>query len=88
MKHQKHKKSLFPIWILTLWRKTQRETLKYLIAGTPAKLHFNKGNLAGYDFELLALTGYNHATKCFKVKQFTDEEGKNSLTTILFSVLK
>ena len=49
---------------------------KYLIAGTPAKLHFNKGNLAGYSFELQNLIGYNHDTKCFRVKQFTDERGQ------------
>lgn len=59
-----------------LMEKDTEGNTKYLIAGTPAKLHFNKGNLAGYDFELLALTGYNHATKCFKVKQFTDERGQ------------
>lgn len=49
---------------------------KYLIAGTPVKLHFNKGNLAGYEFELLKNGGYNHATKTFKVKQFEDERGQ------------
>jgi len=59
-----------------LMEKDQEGNTKYLIAGTPAKLHFNKGNLAGYDFELLTLTGYNHVTKCFKVKQFTDERGQ------------
>lgn len=49
---------------------------KYLIDGTPAKLHFNKGNLAGYSFELIKGRGYDHATKTFRVKQFTDERGQ------------
>lgn len=49
---------------------------KWLINDTPAKLHFNKGNLAGYDFELIKNGGYNHDTKCFKVKQWTDERGQ------------
>ncbi|AQY21329.1 phage tail spike protein [Riemerella anatipestifer] len=49
---------------------------KYLLNDTPAKLHINKGNLAGYEFELLKNGGYNHATKTFRVKQFTDERGQ------------
>lgn len=49
---------------------------KWLIADTPAKLHFNKGNLAGYSFELSKNNGYNHATKTFKIKQWTDERGQ------------
>lgn len=49
---------------------------RYLLNDTPAKLHVNKGNLAGYKFELLKNGGYNHATKTFKVKQFTDERGQ------------
>ena len=49
---------------------------KYLIAETSAKLHINKGNLAGYQFELKKYEGYNHKTKTFKVKQFTDTSGQ------------
>ncbi|MFB9120996.1 hypothetical protein ACFFUE_07315 [Bergeyella porcorum] len=49
---------------------------KWLINDTPAKLHFNKGNLAGYSFELSKNNGYNHATKTFKIKQWTDERGQ------------
>lgn len=49
---------------------------KYLLNDTPAKIHINKGNLAGYAFELLKNGGYNHATKTFKVKPFTDERGQ------------
>ena len=46
---------------------------KYLIAGTPAKLHVNKGNLAGYEFEIHS---YDHATKKFQVKVQADERGQ------------
>ena len=42
----------------------------YLIPGTPAKIHFQTGDLAGYEFELAS---YVHATKTFKVNKFTDE---------------
>lgn len=44
----------------------------YLIAGTNAKIHFNTGNLAGYEFELSA---YDHATKQFTLIPITDENG-------------
>ncbi|RQO78116.1 hypothetical protein DBR40_09200 [Pedobacter sp. KBW01] len=37
---------------------------------TPAKVAFNTGQLAGYEFEL---SSYNHATKQFTIKQNTDE---------------
>lgn len=49
---------------------------KWLIPDTPAKLHFNKGNLAGYQFELAKVRGYNHATKTFRIKQIKDEKGQ------------
>lgn len=45
-------------------------TTKYLLAGTPAKVHFNTGNLAGYEFEI---TSYDHATKMFTIRAFKDE---------------
>lgn len=45
---------------------------KWLIAGQSAKIHFNNGALAGYEFEL---TAYNHSTKTFKLKPFKDERG-------------
>lgn len=45
---------------------------KWLIAGTPAKLQFTTGNLAGYSFEI---TDYNPAWKKFKLKKFTDANG-------------
>lgn len=44
----------------------------YLIAGTTAKLHFNSGDLAGYEFEV---SDYNHATKTFKILPYKDEHG-------------
>lgn len=46
------------------------KTTKYLLAGTPAKIHFNTGNLAGYEFEI---TSYDHVTKTFTIKSFSDE---------------
>ena len=44
----------------------------YLIPGAAAKIHFNTGNLAGYEFEI---TSYNHSTKTFTLRPFTDENG-------------
>lgn len=44
----------------------------YLIAGETAKIHFNTGNLAGYEFEV---TAYDHATHKFTIKKFQDERG-------------
>lgn len=44
----------------------------YLIAGQTAKIHFNSGNLAGYEFDVHS---YNHATHTFVLKQFEDERG-------------
>lgn len=46
---------------------------KYLIAGTPAKISVTKGDLAGYDFEVV---DYIHSTKTFKLKQFADDKGQ------------
>lgn len=45
----------------------------YLISGTAAKIHFNTGNLAGYEFEI---SSYNHSTKTFIIKAFKDERGQ------------
>ena len=42
---------------------------KYLI-GDNAKVHFQTGQLAGYDLEII---DYNHSTKKFTIKQFADE---------------
>lgn len=42
----------------------------YLLNGTPAKVHFNTGNLAGYEFEI---SKYDHATHTFTVKAIRDE---------------
>lgn len=47
------------------------ETL-YLISGVSAKVHFNSGNLAGYEFEVHA---YNHATHKFTLVKQTDDRG-------------
>lgn len=41
-----------------------------LIPGTTAKIHFQTGDLAGYEFELSL---YNHTTKTFRLVKFTDE---------------
>lgn len=48
-------------------------TTKYLIDGSPAKIHFNTGNLSGYEFEIQS---YDHATKTFTLKPFEDERGE------------
>ena len=47
-------------------------TTKYLISGNSAKIHFNTGNLAGYEFEV---SSYDHDTKKFTLIQITDERG-------------
>lgn len=47
-------------------------TTKYLIDDVAAKIHFNTGNLAGYDFEVKS---YDHATKTFVLRKFTDDRG-------------
>lgn len=44
----------------------------YLLAGTAAVIHFNTGNLAGYEFEIAK---YDHSTHTFKLKKFTDSRG-------------
>ena len=49
-------------------------TTKYLVPGTAAKIHFNTGNLAGYQFEIKK-GGYTHATKTFEIIPFTNEQG-------------
>ncbi|WP_159467923.1 hypothetical protein [Dyadobacter sp. 3J3] len=48
---------------------------KYLIAGTSAKIHFNSGNLAGYEFELQEKLGYVHADKSFHLIALTEKQG-------------
>lgn len=47
------------------------ETL-YLINGVSAKIHFNTGNLAGYDFEVKS---YDHTTHKFTLLKTTDDRG-------------
>lgn len=48
------------------------KTTKYLVAGVCAKIHFNTGNLAGYEFDIQK---YDHATKTFTIKKLTDDRG-------------
>jgi len=43
----------------------------YLIPGTTAKVHFQTGDLAGYELEL---SSYNHTTKKFTLIKFTNEQ--------------
>ncbi len=47
-------------------------TTKYLIDGLDAKIHFNSGNLAGYDF---TVKSYDHATHTFTLNKLTDDRG-------------
>ena len=49
------------------------EQTTYLLPGTAAKVHFNSGNLSGYEFEV---TKYDHATRTFTLKAFKDERGE------------
>ena len=44
----------------------------FLLPGVTAKLHFNSGNLGGYEFEVYS---YNNATKEFTIIAFRDEQG-------------
>lgn len=48
---------------------------KYLIPGTSAKIHFNTGNLAGYEFEIKK-NGYDHATKTFEIIPYKNDQGQ------------
>ena len=48
------------------------KTTKYLVAGVSAKIHFNTGNLAGYEFDIQK---YDHGTKTFTLKKLTDNRG-------------
>lgn len=47
-------------------------TTKWLIAEVAAKVHFNTGNLAGYEFDVQK---YDHSTKTIVLKPFKDENG-------------
>lgn len=63
------------------------KTTKYLVAGISAKIHFNTGNLAGYEFDI---SKYDHATKTFTLKKLTDDRGdvfpSSSSTAFQFAV--
>ena len=63
------------------------KTTKYLVAGVSAKIHFNTGNLAGYEFDIQK---YDHATKTFTIKKLTDDRGdifpSSSSTAFQFAV--
>lgn len=48
------------------------KSTKYLIAGTNAKIKFESGQLAGYEFDLHT---YDHATHTFVINKFTDDNG-------------
>lgn len=48
------------------------KTTKYLLPGVSAKIHFNTGNLAGYEFDVHS---YDHATRTFTLVKITDERG-------------
>lgn len=62
-------------------------TTKYLIDGVAAKIHFNSGNLAGYEFEIAK---YDHATHKITLRKFTDDRGdvfpSESTQTFQFAV--
>lgn len=48
------------------------KSTKYLIDGTSAKIKFESGGLAGYEFDLHS---YDHVTKTFVINKFQDENG-------------
>lgn len=52
--------------------KDESGNTKYLLSETSAKVHFNTGNLAGYEFDVHS---YNHTTHTFTLKKQTDERG-------------
>ncbi|WGU68258.1 hypothetical protein QIU19_13485 [Capnocytophaga canimorsus] len=47
------------------------QTTKYLLPNTTAKIHFNTGNLAGYQFDVQS---YNHTTRTFTIKKTNRRE--------------
>lgn len=49
-----------------------RGNTKWLIPGTTAKIAFNSGGLAGYNFEIV---DYNYGYKRFTIKTYTDSNG-------------
>ena len=51
-------------------------TTKYLIPGTSAKVHFNTGNLAGYEFEIKK-GGYDHESKTFEIIPFKNDKDQS-----------
>ena len=57
----------------------------YLLPGTSAKVHFNSGNLSGYEFEVAK---YDHTTKTFTLKAFKDDRGETfpSKTSAAFRI--
>ena len=48
------------------------KTTKYLLPDSPARIHFNTGNLAGFEFEV---TKYDHAKHSFTIKKQIDKRG-------------
>lgn len=56
-----------------LYEKNALDEYIYLLPNTRAKIHFNSGNLAGYDFEV---DGYNHYQHLFTLRKNTDERGQ------------
>lgn len=49
------------------------KTTKYLIEGTNAKIKFESGQLAGYEFDMHS---YEHGTHKFVINKFQDENGR------------
>ena len=68
-------------------KETDGKTTKYLLDGVSAKIHFNTGNLAGYEFEVKA---YDHATHTFTLAKQTDNRGDSfpSESSVAFQFAK
>jgi len=56
-------------------------TSTYMIPGTTAKIHFNSGELAGFDFEVL---DYTHSTKTFLLTPLKQANGQFYPDSILY----
>ena len=57
-------------------KEADNKTTKYLKPDVTAKIHFNTGNLAGYEFEINKKGGYNHTTKEFTIIPITNDSGQ------------
>ena len=60
-----------------------RPNYKYFFDGVAGKIHFNTGNLAGYEFNIKS---YTHSTQTFVILPFKDERGQDFPAAGAFSI--